>query len=56
MSHFKVLPVGVLCCCVGLTGCFHTTRIVQKTQAPDVYRTASVQELERELSARAAAL
>jgi len=40
----------------GLTGCFSTTRVVQKTQAPDAYRTASVEQLEKEVSDRDAAL
>ncbi|WP_263380837.1 DUF4292 domain-containing protein [Granulicella paludicola] len=40
----------------GLTGCLSTTRAVQKTQAPDIYRTASVQTLEKEVSDRDAAI
>ncbi len=36
----------------GLTGCFRTTTIVQRTQAPDVYRSTSVDNLERIISAR----
>ncbi len=36
----------------GTTGCFSTTRMVQRTQAPDVYRSASVETLEKILSDR----
>jgi len=35
-----------------LTGCFSTTRVVQKTQAPDKYLTASVEQLEKIVSDR----
>ena len=37
---------------VGLTGCFRTTHIVQRTQAPDMYRSTSVENLERIISTR----
>lgn len=37
---------------VGLTGCFRTTRIVQRTQAPDMYRSTSVENLEKIVSTR----
>jgi len=40
---------------VGLTGCT-TVRLVQQVQAPEVYRTASVEQLEKEVSDRDAAL
>jgi len=40
---------------VGLTGCT-TVRLVQQVQAPEVYRTASVEQLEKEVSERDAAL
>src|SRR5579875_586319 len=36
----------------GLTGCFRTTHIVQRTQAPDMYRSTSVENLEKIISAR----
>lgn len=41
---------------VGLTGCFRTTTIVQKTQAPDMYRSTSVENLERIVSERDASI
>lgn len=41
---------------MALTGCFHTTRVVPKVQAPESFKTASVQELEKQVSDRAAAL
>lgn len=37
---------------VGLTGCFRTTHYVTRTQAPDVYRTAGVDVLQKEISDR----
>src|ERR1700759_3984405 len=39
----------------GLTGCFSSTHLVQKTQAPGVYKTASVDDLEKAISDRDAA-
>jgi outer membrane lipoprotein-sorting protein len=56
MRNFGVVSAGLLAMMAGLTGCFSTTRIVQKTQAPDVYRTASVETLEKQLSDRDAQL
>ena len=41
---------------LSVTGCFSTTRLVQKTQAPDVYRSAPVEVLEKEISDRDAAI
>lgn len=40
----------------GLTGCFRSTRLVQRTMAPDVYRSAPVEILEKEVSDRDAAV
>lgn len=40
----------------GLTGCYKTVRIVQKTSAPSMYISAPVEVLERELSERDAAI
>ena len=40
----------------GLAGCFRTVRIVPRTQAPAVYRTASVEVLEKELFDRDAGI
>lgn len=36
----------------GLTGCYKTVRIVQQTVAPEVYRSAPVEVLEKEISDR----
>ena len=41
---------------VGLTGCFRTTQIVQRTQAPDMYKSTSVENLEKIVSTRDAAI
>jgi outer membrane lipoprotein-sorting protein len=40
----------------GLTGCFRTTHIVQQTQPPDMYRSTSVENLERIISERDASI
>jgi outer membrane lipoprotein-sorting protein len=40
----------------GLTGCFSTTRLVQKAHPPEVYRSTSVEQLEKEVSDRDAAI
>jgi outer membrane lipoprotein-sorting protein len=40
----------------GLTGCFRTTQIVQRTQAPEMYRSTSVENLEKIISDRDAAI
>jgi outer membrane lipoprotein-sorting protein len=39
-----------------LTGCFRTTHIVQRTQAPEVYKSTSVEHLEQIISERDAAI
>ena len=40
----------------GLTGCFKTTRAVQKTQPPEIYISTSVEALQKRVSERDAAL
>jgi outer membrane lipoprotein-sorting protein len=50
------LPVMLVAMTAGLTGCLKTTRLVQKTQAPEMYRSASVETLEKEVSDRDAAM
>src|SRR6201996_6955657 len=47
--------VGLLAA-AGLTGCFWTTHIVQRTQPPDMYRSTSVENLERIVSERDASI
>lgn len=39
-----------------LTGCFRTTHVVQRTQAPDMYRSTSVEHLEEIISDRDASI
>lgn len=56
MKNFRVLSVLVVAMTVGLTGCFSTTRLVLKTEAPTVYQTASVEQVERDVSERDAAV
>jgi len=41
---------------LGASGCFRSTKLVQQTQAPDFYRSASVDELEKQVSDRDAAI
>jgi outer membrane lipoprotein-sorting protein len=50
------LSVLGLVAVVGLTGCFRTTTIVQKTQAPDMYKSTSVENLQRIVSTRDTAI
>jgi outer membrane lipoprotein-sorting protein len=49
------LVLGVVVC-LPLTGCFSTSHMVLKTQAPDSYKTFSVEELEKSVSGRDAAI
>ncbi len=41
---------------VGLTGCFKMSHLVPKAQAPDAFKTASIEELESGIAGRAAKL
>ncbi|MES2391322.1 MAG: DUF4292 domain-containing protein [Acidobacteriota bacterium] len=56
MTSPRVVSVLLVSVCAGLTGCFSTTRVVQKTQAPEVFRTADVLQLVKEISDRDAAV
>jgi outer membrane lipoprotein-sorting protein len=56
MRDLKVLSTLVMVMTAGLTGCLSTTRAVLKTQAPDVFRTESVEQVEKEVSDRDAAV
>jgi outer membrane lipoprotein-sorting protein len=56
MNPWRVLSVLGTLTAVGLTGCFTTTRAVQKIQAPTAYQTASVQQVEKDLSDRDSAV
>jgi outer membrane lipoprotein-sorting protein len=42
----------VMATAVGLTGCLSTTRLVLKTQAPEMYRTEGVVQLQKDISDR----
>jgi outer membrane lipoprotein-sorting protein len=46
----------VLVMAAGMTGCFSSTHLVQKAQAPSTYKTASIDELEKMVSDRDAAV
>jgi outer membrane lipoprotein-sorting protein len=50
------LSAAVLAGSMGLAGCFSSTRIVQQTQAPDMFRSASVETVEKEVQDRDAKL
>ena len=54
-NRLAVSMVGLMAA-VSLTGCFRTTTIVQRTQAPDMYRSTSVENLEKIVSERDAAI
>jgi outer membrane lipoprotein-sorting protein len=56
MRNLRALSVLVVAMTGGLTGCFSTTRLVLKTQTPTVYQTASVDEVEKDVSDRDAAI
>jgi outer membrane lipoprotein-sorting protein len=56
MKNFRALSVLVVAMTGGLTGCFSTTRLVLKTEAPTVYQTASVEQVEQQVSERDAVL
>jgi len=56
MSKLRVLSILVIAMAVGLTGCLSTTRAVLKTQAPETYRTESVEQVEKGVSDRDAAV
>jgi outer membrane lipoprotein-sorting protein len=56
MRNLRALSVLLVAMTGGLTGCFSTTRLVLKTQAPTVYQTASVEQVEQQVSQRDAAI
>ena len=56
MKNFRALSVMLLAMTGGLTGCFSTTSRVLKTQEPTVFQTASVEQVEQQLSERDAAI
>jgi outer membrane lipoprotein-sorting protein len=56
MRDLRALSGLVMAMTVGLTGCFSTTRAVLKTEAPTVYQTASVEQVEQQVSERDAAV
>ena len=51
-----VMSGFVLLLATGMTGCLRTTHLVQKAQAPGTYKTASIDELEKQVSDRDAAV
>jgi outer membrane lipoprotein-sorting protein len=52
MRNFRAVSILGLALSTGLTGCYKTVRIVQQTVAPEVYRSAPVEVLEKEISDR----
>jgi outer membrane lipoprotein-sorting protein len=56
MKNLKALSVMLVAMTGGLTGCFSTTRLVLKSEAPTVYQTATVEQLEKDVSDRDAAV
>ena len=51
-----MLSVAVLSGSMGLAGCFSSTRIVQQIQPPNLYKSASVETVEKEVQDRDAKL
>src|ERR1700761_8507275 len=56
MRNLRALSVMLVAMTGGLTGCFSTTRVVLKSEAPTVYQTASVEQIEKDVSDRDAAV
>jgi len=56
MKREFLLSAVVLAGSMGLAGCFSSTRIVQQTQAPEMYRSASVETVAQEVQDRDAKL
>jgi outer membrane lipoprotein-sorting protein len=56
MRNLRALSVLVVAMTGGLAGCFSTTRLVLKTQAPTVYETAGVEQVEQQVAQRDAAV
>ena len=56
MRILRAFSIVCVVAAAGLTGCFRTTQIVPRTQAPDAYKTASVEQLEKVVSDRDAAI
>lgn len=56
MKTFRLCSVLGIGMAAGLTGCLRTTHVVQMTQPPEMYRTASVDTLEKEISDRDASI
>ena len=52
----RAVSMMVLAMAAGFTGCLSTTRVVQKTQSPETYLTANVEQLEKVVSDRDAAI
>jgi outer membrane lipoprotein-sorting protein len=50
MRNLKALSVLVIAMTGGLSGCLSTRRLVLKTQAPAMYRTESVDQVEKDVS------
>ncbi len=55
LRTFRSATLSVLLA-ASLTGCFKTTHLVPRTQAPEAYRTATIEQLEFGISDRDAAL
>jgi len=56
MKNVRALSAVVVALTAGLTGCFSTTRLVLKTQAPSSYKTETVEQVEKDVSDRDAAI
>lgn len=57
MNWTRLVPVALAMTMMGLSsGCFRSTKLVQKTMAPDVYHSTSVEQLEKDVQSRDAAI
>jgi len=56
MRKIRAVSMVLVGLSAGLSGCYKTTRLVQKTLAPDTFKTASVEQLNKAVSERDAAI
>ena len=56
MRRHRVVSAAGLWVMLGLTGCLRSTKLVRQTVTPDVYRTASVETIKQDVSARDASI
>lgn len=56
MKSLRAVSMAGVVAAFGLTGCLRTVHVVQRTMPPEMYRTAGVEVLEKEISQRDASI